>query len=1679
METVAEYQERLEQKTADLTGFAQELAKQYIWLETKNYDGYIYTKTIEEFKRLIQTSKAKTITELFDLGLFKLVVAIVGKEKAPEIQEMCEALKDQQFQYGIYRRSYHTLDPIRHHAESIIYLLYKMELNVQQDILKIGRNLHQYDINGYCYTVCTDKKTKEVKTTTVYLEAKLALELTKNNPQALELIDDYLFSENNTMLNRSILIAIIKSGNPVCLESPSKLLLAAQRQEGLRQSILEAADSGSVETLLFFMKLIRENDLIRFSAVQRAVSTWTGLGYNVEDKKVIVKLLDLSYEALVNPELIDSYIASEDMIQNYAGLWAAATRNHEETVPYIEKLVTQKKHQQLSALYFLMGFDQSEFQFQLVEQLILTTDDLDVLTFAMQHVVSQRVYLNQNSDSNQRFTKFLENNNYVKTISPEFYQRLESLLEATNGKTYEVVGKPFPWIAIALTQESIYERLILIAKAQENQIWLEHLMNQGSKMTPENRSYLLFLECSPPKTVRSREFLFEALKDRSSSNRDTALKIIKELQLTPEELVKIEDMLALKSGVIRQASLEILQKSSAHQINEIIERLLTDKKQEKRLGGLDLILQLKNNQQLTSEEIPQLISYIQKPTAKELKLIDGFQIQEAFRYSRSNGFGLYQAEYPTPNIPALATDANGTLKQFFAFDVKKLSAKLKSLSDLIHQHREYEYESIIIRTKEKISEILGSDDGIGILYEKYDEHAATKSILNYPLGEIWLEWMKAENITLLELVQLDFCDGDNYYRFLSWKEGLTKEALKEVGLFFDLDKMEAINILAADLPYINTIRKILDSIYLELKATDIQLNSKTISPFELFYRLKCEVLASIPVEKWIHNPCVFRENHYRNEIYDYSNISFIRNLSYYLKNSVETAKDFANLVAIRQEETFRAQVKLDQEGKQEQTGFVGMTLADFGRALDENLLPKDALFKELFLPKRRVTIVSDLLNPRWNKEAFKNYPALKEFKTIFSERVLEIELTRGDSKTEVSYLANQVKEVYGVDHFIDIIASLEGEKLVRGYISGHSYTKREIFSSLLKSTRPKETDTVADLKANLKRYKITEQQLIEAMLYNPRWIELVSDYLGWKGLKSTAWYFTAHSSDYRSQFELDQIGRYSEIENDDFQEGAFDVRWFNEAYREIGKKRFEQIYDSAKYTSDGSKHRRSQLYADASLGKLKLKPLLAEVADKRNKDKLRSLGLIPLNKRNPVKDAWQRYNYLQKFLKESKQFGAQRRASEGKASQIALENLARNAGDGDVTRFSWRMEIFDLHELQNYFIPKEIEDAKVHLEIDDQGSASIQVEKAEKKLKSIPANLKKVPYIVELQEIRKKLKEQYRRSRKSLEQAMEKGIEFEAGELTALLQHPVIQPMLDKLVILGGKNDYVGFLSSEGIRNVEKELVELPADTLVRIAHPYDLYQSGKWRQIQHILFEEEIVQPFKQVFRELYLPNEDEKATKESKRYAGHQIQPQKTVALLKNRDWVVSYEDGLRKVYYEEDIIATLYAMADWFSPADIEAPTIEGVLFYHRKTGKRLFMEEVPPLIFSEVMRDMDLVVSVAHVGGVDPETSFSTIETRAVLVEELSNLLKLDNVHVKKHHALIKGQLAEYSLHLGSGVVHQIGGRMIPILAVQSQHRGRLFLPFVDEDPRTAEIMSKLILLSADQKIKDPMILEAIQ
>jgi hypothetical protein len=153
--------------------------------------------------------------------------------------------------------------------------------------------------------------------------------------------------------------------------------------------------------------------------------------------------------------------------------------------------------------------------------------------------------------------------------------------------------------------------------------------------------------------------------------------------------------------------------------------------------------------------------------------------------------------------------------------------------------------------------------------------------------------------------------------------------------------------------------------------------------------------------------------------------------------------------------------------------------------------------------------------------------------------------------------------------------------------------------------------------------------------------------------------------------------------------------------------------------------------------------------------------------------------------------------------------------------------------------------------------------------------------------------------------------------------------------------------------------------------------------------------------------------------------------------------------------------------------------GVVHFEDQAGQRLPLETIPETVFSEVMRDVDLFVSVAQSAG-DHESSKEMIAQRQALLTALVGKLKLKGVSQEGGHAVIEGRRGIYYVHLATGAVYLGKGRHLCIVPAESWKKPqRIFLPFfADDDKRIAEIFSKILLLSQDDKITDSHILGQI-
>ena len=1674
-----------------------------------SYGGFLIKNKIQE----LETKKDVKFNDIFPKNIYPALKLLMGEKFFKIFIEISKNITKYPFSSGYYRRMVRSKSYFNY-----INLLFNL----------LGNFVNLYFLNIDVITIV--KREYEKGVYSIDNPYYIAYEIDNGNQELIGLIKGALGSQKSEIdLTYNNMKAIFISSNKELIELTGKLLLAAKLQEGVRQQICENMDSGLQENFEYMFKIIYDNNLIRFSSVKRALGTWTGLaGEDNDISKIGKKELEIINKLIANPKYEDELLKSDDNIEVYLGLWNKSTRDIKYSVEAMERLLKSSKyHIKLLISYYLYAIENTTYKREIAKKVIKEYGDskkiVEILACYLNFLISygSASNLKQNMENRE-----IEPKTYFKNKNEalEFFDILEKALNLIDGK--EKLFEPciFPWFSQSISTNTITTAMALITVFYPDDILKNRMMKYLKEINTWNRQYYLEIIFEKPSNKEQKEFVISMLADRTEAG-TVACKIIKNNNLIKEYPRKIEDYLRLKSGETRKNLINLLMSQDKKALLISIDNLLSAKNENKRLAALDILNQTNSKEKplYNKKEVKNLIAKISTPTDAEKILIENLSDKKK-KESEDTLSKLYNADYKinlayeVKNVEKLSKsikknkkaeyiiETTSNPKNFFSKTPDELFKIIKKLSELYEKNEDYEYfgyhtkDYVLLRDKfEPIKDFSGLP---------YSERGR---LSNCPLENVWRDFYKKEIKDFPTLLQL-------YLLLMIGMEGRSIRSLTEVqeNIYMKMlgfDVMELLNILKkANLKYVfSTIPydptayhpagKVIDII--SLLYRDYSEENKEYL-FEFGKAVGLYVLENIDAKYMLEEAKNYRNETYYNIVlnavtYEYSNMYYI--IIKALENLEEfyDEKSFIEAFVMRYHLDEKLNKYIDENLKEYRIdgNRRDLGLRNYAIAINLKIVEKDLLYQNILdlddikEIKDNISSLNTYMNDYRYILAKKESKRLKELNPFMLTEALKIiydegtkivnylvqnELKRGDSSTKYSEALHRIKRIEGIDYLVQILQALGKETLDRNtYYWGGDDSKKAILSHLLKVCYPTEKDNSKELTKKLKGTDITEQRLIEVAMYSSQWVEIIESYLGWKGLVSGCYYFQAHMSDIDRNKE-GLIAKYTPISIDDLMDGAFDIDWFNSAYKELGAKRFEMLYNSAKYISDGAKHTRARMFADAVLGNLKLKETEKKIEDKRNKDLVASYSLIPLLK-DKQKDALHRYQFLQKFLKESKKFGAQRRASEAKAVNISLENLSRNMGYSDVTRLIWNMETALINEMKEYFEPKKLDDVDVYIKIDDLGQSEIIYEKAGKELKSLPTKLKKDKYIEAIKEVHKNLKEQYRRSRKMLEEAMEDGTEFYGYEIENLMTNPVIAPILKSLVFKMGNN--LGYYVDKKLKSAKKKAVAVKDDSLLKIAHCFDLFESGEWSAYQKDIFDRELKQPFKQVFRELYVKTVDEKGRDKSLRYAGHQVQPSKTVALLKTRRWIIDGQEGLEKVYYKENIIAKIFALADWFSPADIEAPTLEEVQFFDRKTFKPILIDNVPDLIFTEVMRDIDLVVSVAHVGDVDPEASHSTIEMRKAIVEFNCKLFKLKNVTFAENHALIKGERAEYSIHLGSGLIHQKAGSAINVLPVHSQHRGRVFLPFIDDDPKTAEIMAKVLLFAQDDKIKDVFILEQIK
>jgi Family of unknown function (DUF5724)/Domain of unknown function (DUF4132) len=1599
-----------------------------------------------------------------DSNYYDLLVYFFGTEQAPYIKQAWQKLPHKMYQHGDVRRSFRA-------PHNDKYLLVN-QINFLRGLME-GPCRFAYPDNTYYSLSLEEQICYDTDLTNAggqFMVWSAAIDA--GNTAVYHLVEDIIFGRHpQGKVSRNIIKAFLNSTKKECWQLVEKLLLAAQRQEGLRQTILEALDETDTGALQYMINVIIEHKLTRFSSVVRAIDVWTGLGWDAEKEATVKNILGLAAGYFNDIQLIAAGVRSKNNNEVYMALWVQAVFDVEKTVPWLHELLEKGPVEKKCLAIKFAGETQDPYIEMPLYYKALQYGDPQVLAFALPR-------MNALLEANLKSKFYIDNKDY-----PDFFDIVYGLSQSIGIKEKIFEGKVFSWLNAKFEKDALYAAAIKLIGEHNSR--LERILTHFEGLSIELRTlltqnllkdfytygYMRANNTGDNKTPTDfqRSFALRILKDRGETMVATALNTLRKVTMDDDEEAQFFELLKRKNTTLKKSLAAIILEQREGRIESLINNILENGDAEQRMSALDMMLQLQKKQRMTKMVNSWVKDYAARPkiTEKELKFIEQLLPEQKKEVlNEENGYGFYNpgqiSKYalPVPHKDGLYTVAVNTNQYGFSTSLTRLKTEILRLKSLFEQNGRHEYQ---VENYDNSKETVLLGNVFRQLKKLPDTAGADENAANYPLYHVWEEWFKTSGLVERDLFLLTLagkCEREEWKSFLGkhvfYHEGFIPNPLKGAYSYY----------------WNNPLVAILQSLQYRFPFKEK----------ENFLIDACSTLyADMPgsMRNYEYKPGK-NEYYYRDD----------NDNGWQSQGACDVYLKAINLEGLTLEQSAKVWhlYRWRQfSGLKKSIPFSKPPIYIYCVAFRQNLITKSELYEGI-LERTRLSVLTGKTkhySHYGGEKLTENFPVLVPMVNEVRDMFLDIELKRGDSDTSVTHLVIGFERIYGINRFTELITGLGRQNLYKGYIyswGSESLNRQKLFSYLLKRCYPSDTDTQEAFNQLMEKTKTTEERLIQAAIYAPQWQKFISSHLGWNGLDEGIWWLHAHTktstySDVNAELES-EAAKFSAIDLQDFKDGAVDRNWFVSAYKKLGKARWEMLYDSAKYVTDGNGHRRARLYADTIIGDLKIKEVTAKVKDKRDQDYLRVYGLVPLSKVNPEKDVLSRYEYLQQFKKESREFGAMKQTSELLAIRVALENLARNAGYPDPVRLTWAMETRQVQNILSKETEITVEGTAIRLIVNPEGKAEVVAIKGDKELKTIPANVKKDKGYTELVNYRKTMREQWTRSRKGLEESMVRGDEFLFSEITNLFEHPVISKHLEKLVLITNDNR-LGFYINGNLVTAQGEVIELNENQTFRIAHCYDLHQNKVWTDYQRYCFDNQLQQPFKQVFRELYMPTPDEMAEKSvSRRYAGHQVNPKQTLALLKSRGWKVDYEEGLQKVFHKEGYHVKLYAMANWFSPADVESPTLETIEFHSLKEYKNIAFDVVNPRIFSEVMRDIDLVVSVAHVGGVDPEASHSSIEMRAVLLRETLRLFKVGNVEIKQNHALITGKMANYSVHLGSGVVHQVPGRYLSILPVHSQHRGRLFLPFADDDPKSAEVMSKVLLLAKDDKIQDPTILTQI-
>jgi hypothetical protein len=461
-----------------------------------------------------------------------------------------------------------------------------------------------------------------------------------------------------------------------------------------------------------------------------------------------------------------------------------------------------------------------------------------------------------------------------------------------------------------------------------------------------------------------------------------------------------------------------------------------------------------------------------------------------------------------------------------------------------------------------------------------------------------------------------------------------------------------------------------------------------------------------------------------------------------------------------------------------------------------------------------------------------------------------------------------------------------------------------------------------------------------------------------------------------------------------------------------------------------------------------------------------------------------------------------------------------------------------LHELEDYTVEGygldsngiarfEISETQACMQLFGDGRVTVVWRNSkEEMVKTAPSSVKKA-FPAEVRSIRvttKEMEQAYRAQKIRLEASLIVMREMELNHWRQyFLEHGLLGFLGRRLIWVfrnaGGAEQAAMWLDG-AMRDSLGEPVDLTSFDKVRLWHPLstDPLEIQRWRDL---IFKNGVRQPFRQAFREFYQVTDPERETRlYSNRFAGVLMRQHQFARLCREREWdyrlMGAHFDGFNvptkklsswKIHAEfyVDLLSDRHPSLRDSALGEESGAGVnifigsDQVRFYREQ--REVAIDEVPALVYSEIMCDVDLFTSVCAVGddeawsdqgdrglGViikqfDSDEVTAIVSLRADLLSRVLPHTRIaDRCRVVKSWLEVRGQLGTYRIQLAWGGAAFMIDKVPRWLKIPQKVLSEVQLDLqnlpIDLDYRTELTLRKAYLLADDWRINSPELIREL-